>query len=88
MTHQHNMSQRLVKRGGELAEAVDALPVTQGLSESGTERQAEVLVRVVVVYVRVARGVRHDIKQPVARNLLGGRERSRRSRQKGGDVWS
>lgn len=64
------MGQRLVQGCGELAEAVEALPVAQGLRQGGTKGQAQVLVGVVVVYVQVPHHLDSDVKQPVARNLL------------------
>jgi hypothetical protein len=66
------VGQRLIQRRGELAEAVDPLPVAQRLRQGGAKGETQVLVGVVVVYVHVTHSLDGDVKQPVARNLLAG----------------
>lgn len=52
-TDQRDVNQRLIQRGDEMTEAVDTLAVSQSLRECRAKRQADVLIRVVVIDVRV-----------------------------------
>ena len=67
---QGHLDQSLIQGRYEMAEAMDAAAVAQGLGQGLADGDAHVLVAVVVINVGVARGTDLQIQQPVAGELV------------------
>jgi hypothetical protein len=66
----HDARQRLVERHVRMAVAADALAVADRLRDGLTERDADILDRVVIVDMRVAMRFDLEIDQTVSRDLV------------------
>jgi hypothetical protein len=67
---ERHLHQRLIQRCHEMAEAVDAAPIAQGLGEGLAHGDAHILIGVVVVDMGVARGLDLQVDQPMAADLV------------------
>ncbi len=65
-----HLHQRLIEGRDEIAEAMDATPLAQGLGQGLAEGDADVLIGVVVVDVGVALGLNLQVDQAVAADLV------------------
>jgi hypothetical protein len=67
---QGNLHQRLIEGRHEMAEALDAAAIAEGLGQGLADGDAHILVAVVVIDMGVAGGTDLQIQQPVAGELV------------------
>ncbi len=65
-----HLHQRLIEGRDEIAEAMDATPLAQGLGQGLADGDTHVLVGVVIVDVGIAGGVDLQVEQAVAADLV------------------